>query len=149
MPEQGIPLHHFVALCEGRALRGDSATAWLLAVCLALVRVQSLHPRPVCGWCPSSCCLEWVGLPPFEDCLDLLAAKIWRFLLLSQPPLVFTARGNGDLSSQCWHPGLCSPGLCGLAWAWDHSLPRCPSQHLRRSCPCRLSPGLCPSYLSR
>ena len=23
-------------------------------------------------------------------------------------PLVFTARGYGDLSSQCWNPGLCS-----------------------------------------
>ena len=52
-----------------------------------------------------------------------LPAKIRQFLPPSQPPLVFTARGNGDLSSQCWNPGLCC-----LAWGWDLSLPKYPSR---------------------
>ena len=39
----------------------------------------------------------------------------WQFLSLLQFPQVFTARGNGALSFQCWNPGL-----CGLACGWDH-----------------------------
>ena len=50
--------------------------------------------------------------------------KIQQFLLMLQPPLVFTARSYGDLSSQCWNPGLCS-----VACHWDHSLPRHPHPH--------------------
>ena len=48
--------------------------------------------------------------------------KIWQFLPLPQPPLFFIATSYGDLSSWCQ-----KPGLCGLAWGWDLSLPRHPS----------------------
>ena len=48
--------------------------------------------------------------------------KIQQFLPLPQLPLVFIGRSYGDLSSWCWNPGL-----CGLAWGWDCSLPRYPS----------------------
>ena len=51
--------------------------------------------------------------------------KIWPFIPPHQPPLIFTARSYGDLSSWCWNPGL-----CGLAWVWDRWLPRYPSQVL-------------------
>ena len=46
----------------------------------------------------------------------------WPYLLLPQPPLVFIARNYEALSSQYWNPGL-----HGLSWGWDRSLPRCPS----------------------
>ena len=76
---------------------------------------QSLRELP--GWgnllhcCPSSCC---PGVCIHSKSMQaLLVAKIQQFLLLSQPPLVFTARDNGDLSFRCWNPGL-----CGLAWGW-------------------------------
>ena len=48
--------------------------------------------------------------------------KIWQFLMLSQPPRIFTDRNYGDLPSQRWNPRL-----CGLAWGWDPSLSRYPS----------------------
>ena len=55
-PGWGSLLHCFVALCGGRAQRGDSATLWLLEVCPALTpHFQSLHPLPANDWCPSSC----------------------------------------------------------------------------------------------
>ena len=57
--------------------------------------------------------------------------NIWPFLLPPQPPLVFIARSYGDLSSRHWNPGL-----CGLAWGWDHSLSRYPSQFLFNTCEC-------------
>ena len=46
-------------------------------------------------------------------------------LLLPQPLLVFSARRYKALFS--WR---CSPGLCGLAWHWDFSHPRYPTQFL-------------------
>ena len=51
--------------------------------------------------------------------------KIWQVFPPPQSPPVFTARGNGDLSTQCWNPGPYS-----LAWGWDHWLPRYTSQFL-------------------
>ena len=43
-------------------------------------------------------------------------------LPLTQSPLVFAARSFGDLSSRHWNPGL-----GGLVWGLDFSLPRYPS----------------------
>ena len=53
-----------------------------------------------------------------RNCLGLQ-----QFLPLTQSPLVFAARSYGDLSSWYWNPGL-----GGLVWVWDASLPRPPSQ---------------------
>ena len=57
--------------------------------------------------------------------------KLRQFLPLPQPLLFFIARSYGDLSFWHW-----SPGPCGLAWGWDHLLPRCPSSFLSTSCEC-------------
>ena len=74
----------------------------------------------------------------------------WQFLPPLQPPLVFTARDYDTLSS--W---LQNPGLHGLAWGWDGSLPRCPSQFLyaarecgtaRSASCCCLATTLCPRH---
>ena len=85
--------------------------------------------------------------------------KIWQFPPLPQPPLLYIARSNGDLSSWCWSPGLCSLAWgwdCSLlfpifihhTWMWDHLCPFChcfsmphTSPHLSNPSPC-----LCPSY---
>ena len=48
--------------------------------------------------------------------------KIWQFLPLPPPALIFTARSYGDLSSWCWNPGLCS-----LVLGWDRFFSRYPS----------------------
>ena len=58
---------------------------------------------------------------PFKQSL----LKSRQFFPPPQPPLVFTARCYGDLSSQRWNPGLCR-----LAWIWDSLLPRYPSRFL-------------------
>ena len=55
--------------------------------------------------------------------------KIQQFLLPPLSLLMFTVRSYGDLSSWCWNPGLCS-----LAWGWDHLLLRCPFQFLSSTC---------------
>ena len=55
--------------------------------------------------------------------------KSWQFHLPSQTLLVFTAKGNGDLYSPYWNPGLCS-----LAWPWDCLLHLYPSQFLSTTC---------------
>ena len=60
--------------------------------------------------------------------------KIWQFLPLPQPRLVFTARSYGDLSFWCWNPVLCS-----LAWGRGHSLPRHPPQFLSTTHECGTS----------
>ena len=57
--------------------------------------------------------------------------KIQQFLPPSQPPLIFTARNFGDLSSWHWNPRL-----CGLAWVCDHLLQKYPSQFLSTTCEC-------------
>ena len=44
--------------------------------------------------------------------------EIRQLLQPPPPPLIFIARGNGGLSSQCWNPEMCS-----LAWDWDCLLP--------------------------
>ena len=74
----------------------------------------------------------------FEQVLGPWGSFIWTLLrdqqslLLPHPPLVFTARSYGALSSWfCW-----SPGLCSLAWGWDGSLPRCPSRFLSNTGEC-------------
>ena len=54
-----------------------------------------------------------------------------QLILPPQPPQVFTARSHGYLFSWHWNPGL-----CGMAWCWDHSLPRHPSQSLSTTCGC-------------
>ena len=51
--------------------------------------------------------------------------RILQFLPLPQPPLVFTARSYGDLSSWHWNSGL-----GGLMWGWDPSLWKYSSQFL-------------------
>ena len=58
--------------------------------------------------------------------------KIWQFLPLLQPSLVFTTRSYGDLFCGCWNPGLCS-----LAWGWDGLLPKYSSQFLSTTHECR------------
>ena len=50
---------------------------------------------------------------PKRNCMGLQ-----KFLPLIQSPLVFAARRYGDLSSWYWNPGL-----GGLVWSWDSSLP--------------------------
>ena len=88
--------------------------------------------------------------------------KIQQFLPSLQSPLVFIAEVMGI------YPLHWNPGSCGLAWAWDCSLPRYPSWFLSitRECgtthalsassaasvhhtsPLCPSLHLCPSYLS-
>ena len=43
----------------------------------------------------------------------------------------FYSRYYGYLSSWSWNPGL-----CGLAWGWNCSLPRYPSKFLSTTCVC-------------
>ena len=57
--------------------------------------------------------------------------KIQQFLLPPQPPLIFTARRYGDLSSWHWNPGL-----GGLVWCYDPLLRRYPSRFLSTTCGC-------------
>ena len=57
--------------------------------------------------------------------------EIWQFLPPPQPLLVFIVRSYGALSSWSWNPGL-----CGLVWGWDSSLPRCPSRFLSTTWEC-------------
>ena len=68
--------------------------------------------------------------------------KIQQFLLPSQPQLIFTARGNGDLSSRCRNPGL-----YGLAWGWNHWLSRYPFHPFCCHCCCCHSMPHCLSEL--
>ena len=120
-------MHSLVVLCGGRTWRGDSATAWLLEVCLALT---------LCDWHPSSCfpgaesqrgwvCIHSKSVGPFKWTL----LTNWQFLPSPQPLLVFTARSYGALSSWRW-----DPGQCGLAFVWDRSLPKHPSRFLSTMC---------------
>ena len=55
----------------------------------------------------------------------------WQVLLLFQSPLDFTAITWGALPSWHWNSGL-----CGLAWGWDSSLQKYPSQFLSTTCEC-------------
>ena len=64
--------------------------------------------------------------------------KLWQFLPPPQSPLLFAARCYGGLSSGCWNPGL-----CGLAWGWDHLLPRSPSWFLSTTHECETIPIRC------
>ena len=122
---------------------------------------QLLNLLPICDQHSSSC---YPGAKSQRDGFPYMLSlcgsfkwsilKIWQFLLLPQPPMVFTARSYRDLSSSCWNPGLCS-----LAWGWDRLLPRCPSQllsttheretvHSITAASLHLSACLCSSYLS-
>ena len=69
--------------------------------------------------------LRWYGS------FKRLFLKIRQFLPLAQPPLDYTARSEGNLSSQRWNPRL-----CGLAWGWDRWLPRYPSRFLSTTSEC-------------
>ena len=99
---------------------------------------QSLQPLPICSWWPSSCCpgvesqSRWVAyVLSLCGSFKLSFSKIWQFLALPQPPLLFTARSCGDSSSWHWNPQLCS-----LAWGWDRLLPRYPSRFLSTTREC-------------
>ena len=85
--------------------------------------VVFLVPNPRTGW--FAYVLRLCGL--FKQSL----LKIQQFLLPPQPPLIFTSRTYGDLSSQCWNTGM-----YGLAWGWGRSLPRYSSQFLSTTCKC-------------
>ena len=77
-------------------------------------------------WCLSSCYpgagaqRKWVWVTESvcgllkRDCL-----RLQKFLPLTQSLLVFASRSSGDLSSWHWNPGM-----GGLVWGWDSSLPR-------------------------
>lgn len=130
---------------------------------------QALHPLSVCNWRPSSCCpggeFPTGRLHVLSPCRPFKPSllKIQQFLLPPQPPLVFTARCYGDLSSWCWNPRLrygLAQGLLARKvslpifihhrW-WDcpfaapASLPRCiflPPPLQRHSTPVRLDEGV-------
>ena len=122
---------HFTALClcvgeglrEGRVLLpGFWRFAWHSP------HFQSLHPLPVCSRHPSAFALVLnPRVSGFAYILSLCGTfkvsllKTQQFLPLPQPPLVFTAGSYGDLSPWHWNPGL-----YGLAWGYDPSLPRYP-----------------------
>ena len=98
-------------------LPGFLRFAWHLACAIGTFPAVALVLNPSGGG--SSYILSLCGL--FKQSV----LKIQQFLLLLQTPPVFTARSYGDLSSWCWNPGICS-----LAWGWDHWLSRYPSWFL-------------------
>ena len=96
----------------------DNDTAWPLKVCLggsclrALTLLQSLHFFPVCHLCLPAVVL--VLNPRGGGSVEALSScgSSKRSLLITQqslpppqPPLVFTARSDGDLSWH-WNAGL-------------------------------------------
>ena len=81
---------------------------------MQLAPLQLLLP----WWCFS----EWVGLHMFHvGSLYGLFQETCCFFHHLNPPLIFTARSYKALFTLC-----CTPGLCCLAWSWDHLLPRSP-----------------------
>ena len=69
--------------------------------------------------------LSWVGT------LNGLSWETGSFFWCPNPHWFLTTRSYGALFSWYWNPGLCS-----LAWGWDHLLLRHPSQFLstKREC---------------
>ena len=67
----------------------------------------------------------------------------WQFILLPQPPLVFTARSYEALFPWHWNPGL-----HGLTWGWDRLLPGVPPDfyppHVNVGLPVLLAAALLP-----
>ena len=143
-PGWNNPLHCFVALCGGRDWRGACAAAWLLRVCWALTPVTS--PTPCIRLVPLLHCCPGVnpGVGGFvyvlrpRELFKWSFLKIRLFLPLLQPPLVFMARRDRDLSS--W-PGTlgsvvwpvvwitCSQDIPSSffyhTWMWDQLCPFC------------------------
>ena len=119
---------------------------WPLVVCLALTSFPVTSPLPVWGWpLPAVALVLYPRVGEFTYVLRLCGPfkqsclKIRQILPLPQSPLAFIARSYGDLSSQCWNPGLCS-----LSWGWDRLLPRCPSQVLSTTCECKTIHAILP-----
>ena len=113
MPGRGNPFYRFVALCWGRAWRGDCATVWLPEVGAALTMfpvTSPTHSLYATGALPAVALVFSPTVGGFAVKWSFL--KIQQFLLPPQHPLVFTARSYGDLSSWLWNPEL---GLGSLA----------------------------------
>ena len=142
LPAWGNPYHCSVALCRGgyreetMLLPGLWNFAWVEAISQHLSYCQSFQFLPI--W-PSSCCpgaeshSGWVCMSP-KLIVGPLRGVSWEshsFFCHPQPPLIFTARSYGDLSSWHWNPGL-----DGLVSGWDPLLPSYPSWFLSTTWGC-------------
>ena len=109
-----------VSVCQGGSERGQCC-------CLASGGLPSTHPisshfiyfPPVTGALPAAALLVKPKVGGFAYILSLCRPFKWQksgsFFHHPGPPLVFTARGNEDLSSRCWRPGLCVWPGAGIA----------------------------------
>ena len=100
---------------------------------------QSLHPLPVYNLHLSSCCSGGQSQSgyvcphsnlcgPFK--LNLLKNPAFSFTASTFPFVFYTQKLLGFIVP------VLEPGLCGLAWGWDHPLLRYPSQFLFTICEC-------------
>ena len=110
-------LHVWGGVKEGKMpLLPDS---WGLA--WHLPHFQSLHPLPICDCCPSSCCPDcprvggFVYVPGSPAKSAVLSATL-------TPTGFYSQKIRSFIFPWCWNPELLS-----LAWCWDCTLQRCPS----------------------
>ena len=94
------------------------------------------------------CCWSSEGVSLSESVCGLFKRNclgLQMFLPPTQSLLAFTAKSFEDIPSCHWNPGL-----GGLVWGWDSSLPRYPSQIFIYHTWVRDQPVpfLCPSYQS-
>ena len=136
----------------GRAQKGVNADAWPLEFCpggscllaFALIPDTSIFPHmPLLPFqlLPRHWSLEGVSLSKSQACCGTFNRWLLRispFLLPPQPPLGFTVRSYGDLSSWQWITGLGS-----LVWGWDPWLPSFPSWFLSTTHVCGTAPSTC------
>ena len=167
----GQPATPLCGSVSRRAQRGDSVAACLLEACLTLTLFPVTSPIP-CMWpapfqlLPWWCITEWVQSEfayvlrpcrPFKPSF----LRLWQFLLLPQPALVFTARsyGTGSLGCAVW-PGAgiaCSQGIppdfylphmnVGLPVP-QLPLPLCSTPHLLASVPISTTLPLLPAWVN-
>ena len=93
---------------------------------MASVHLDYRQPQflPVCHWCLSSCYPSncWSSEGVGGSICGFFKKNFFglqKFLPLTQSLQVFAARSCGDLSSWHWNPGM-----RGLVWGWNSSLPR-------------------------
>ena len=129
-PGWGNPLHCFAALHVGEGLKRGQCHCLVSGGLHSTHFVSShfSHFRYGTGVLPVLSLVVYHRVGGFVYVLSLCRPfklthlRNQQSLLLPHPPLVFTARSYGALSSWLWNPGQYS-----MAWGWDRLLPRCPS----------------------
>ena len=116
-----------VALCVwwGGSKRGQYC-CWLTSgglpcsrpISSHFIHFSSLHP-PVCGWCLPAAALVVVHR---AGRFVYILGSPERSAVYSATPKPTGFRTSYEIFFFSWH---WSPGLCGLAWGWAHSLTRC------------------------